>query len=126
VAPRWEIVPKCVNENLTPSRKERIRKYRGIKEDVYAPEFKPDTSLGKQLNLGDTEIIVTVLRPLRVALSQSRKREVLHRVHGTRDGRRPGEAVLLPRNKAQEFTSAPTGRSGLKRKVIVPNKLSMA
>jgi len=46
VRPRWEIVPEVLfNENLHCKSKERIRKYKGIKEDVYAPEFKPDPAL---------------------------------------------------------------------------------
>jgi len=64
VRPRWEIVPDVLfNENLHCKSKERIRVYKGIKEDVYAPEFKPDMALRQQLQLGDKDIIVTVRPP---------------------------------------------------------------
>src|SRR5439155_5268665 len=50
--PRWEIVPKVLfNESLHCKAKERIRAYDGIKEDVYAPEFKHDSSLARELGL---------------------------------------------------------------------------
>jgi len=64
VRPRWEIVPEVLfNENLHCKSKERIRTYKGIKEDVYAPEFKPDPDLRRQLQLLDSEVIVTVRPP---------------------------------------------------------------
>lgn len=105
VAPRWEIVPEVLlKENLHAKSKERIRKYRGIKEDVYTPEFKPDTSLCKQLNLSDTEIIVTVRPPATEAHYHNPESEKLfiefmERVTATPEVK----AVLLPRNKAQEL-----------------------
>ncbi|WP_197423047.1 hypothetical protein [Bradyrhizobium valentinum] len=81
-----------MSENLHAKSKERIRKHRGIEEDVYAPEFKPDTSLSKQLNLGDKEIIVTVRPPaMEIHYHNPRKRKVFHRVHGTGDGDARGE-----------------------------------
>ena len=63
--PRWEIVPDVLfNEDLQCKARERIRKYKGIKEDVYAPEFEPDPALRRQLHLDDNNIIVTVRRRL--------------------------------------------------------------
>ena len=105
VAPRWEIVPEILlSENLHAKSKERIRKYRGIKEDVYTPEFKPDTSLCKQLNLSDTEIIVTVRPPATEAHYHNPESEKFFIEFMERAMATPGvRAVLLPRNKAQEW-----------------------
>ncbi len=62
--PRWEIVPDVLfNESLQCKNKDRIRTYRGIKEDVYAPEFKPDASLRGELHLNGSDVIVTVRPP---------------------------------------------------------------
>ena len=62
--PRWEIIPTALsNESLQCKTKERILSYEGIKEDVYAPEFKPDPSIVAQLNLNDDNILVTVRPP---------------------------------------------------------------
>ena len=62
--PRWEIVPDVLlKESLHCKTRERIRTFRGIKEDVYAPEFKPDPSLRQQLHLSGSEVVVTVRPP---------------------------------------------------------------
>ena len=125
VAPRWEIVPEVLlSENLHAKSKERIRKYRGIKEDVYAPEFKPDATLSKQLNLGDKDIIVTVRPPATEAHYHNHESETffiefMERVIHTPDVK----AVLLPRNKAQEShirTNWPRWFEG--EKVMVPKQ----
>jgi len=102
--PRWEIVPDVLfNENLHCKAKERIRKYKGIKEDVYAPEFKPDPSLRQQLQLLDSEVIVTVRPPATEAHYHNPESETFFVQFMDRVFRTPGvKAVLLPRNKAQE------------------------
>jgi predicted glycosyltransferase len=125
VRPRWEIVPEVLlSENLHAKAKNRIRKYRGIKEDVYAPEFKPDTALGGQLNLGDTDIIVTVRPPATEAHYHNPESEkffieFMERVMNTSGVK----AVLLPRNKTQEAhirKTWPTWFEG--NKVIIPKQ----
>ena len=45
MTPRWEIVPQAVPAQGSHSNEHRVRKYSGIKEDVYAPEFRPDPSV---------------------------------------------------------------------------------
>lgn len=104
VAPRWEIVPEVLlSETLHARSKKRIRKYRGIKEDVYAAEFTPDKALCKQLDLGDNEIIVTVRPPATEAHYHNPESERLFIEFMDRVMATPGvKAVMLPRNKAQE------------------------
>jgi predicted glycosyltransferase len=104
VRPRWEIVPEVLfNENLHCKSKERIRKYKGIKEDVYAPEFKPDPALLRQLNLGDSKIVVTVRPPATEAHYHNPESETFFIQFMNRVCETPGvKAVLLPRNKTQE------------------------
>ena len=65
VRPRWEIVPDALlNENLHCRNRDRILTYRGIKEDVYAPELAPDPSLLEQLHLnGDSSSPFAHRRP---------------------------------------------------------------
>lgn len=101
--PRWEIIPTALsNERLQCKTKERILSYEGIKEDVYAPEFKPDPSIVSQLNLNGG-ILVTVRPPANEAHyhnseSDSLFIEFMERVCST-----PGvKVILLPRNKLQE------------------------
>jgi uncharacterized protein len=103
VRPRWEIVPEVLlSENLHCKNRECILTYRGIKEDVYAPELKPDPKLLAQLNLNG-DVIVTVRPPATEAHYHNPESEKLfvqfmNRLCGTRGAK----AVLLPRNKNQE------------------------
>lgn len=102
--PRWEIVPEVMfNETLHCKSKERIRTYHGIKEDVYAPEFKPDPSLLQQLRLNGNDIIVTVRPPATEAHYHNSESDVFFTEFMSRASRAPGvKAVLLPRNRKQE------------------------
>ena len=104
VRPRWEIVPDTMfKESLHCKTRERIRTYSGIKEDVYAPEFKPDASLLQQLSIGNGNIIVTVRPPATEAHYHNPESEVFFNHFMERVTRTPGvTAVLLPRNKKQE------------------------
>ena len=102
--PRWEIVPDVLfNESLHCKNRERIRTYQGIKEDVYAPEFRPDPSLRGELHLNGGNVIVTVRPPANEAHYHNPESEAffvefMNRLCGTSGAK----AVLLPRNKAQE------------------------
>ena len=103
--PRWEIVPDVLfNENLHCKARERIRKYHGIKEDVYAPEFRPNPALRQQLDLGDNNVIVTVRPPADEAHYHNPESEIFFVKFMERVFLTPGvKAVLLPRNKNQEI-----------------------
>ena len=102
--PRWEIVPRVLRDaKLQCKHPERVRTYDGIKEDVYAPAFKPDPSLAKQLGLKASDIIVTVRPPANEAHYHNPESETffvefMQRLVATPDT----QAVLLPRNKNQE------------------------
>ena len=80
-----------------------LLKYRGIKEDVYAPDFQPDESLLTELKLNKDEFIVTVRPPANEAHYHNPESEALltalmDRVCKAENVR----AVMLPRNKNQE------------------------
>lgn len=102
--PRWEIVPQVLlSANLQCKHPERVRTYDGIKEDVYAPDFKPDPALGKQLGLEQAKIVVTVRPPANEAHYHNPESETffvefMKRLVATPETK----AVLLPRNKNQE------------------------
>src|SRR5206468_291286 len=61
--PRWKIVPRSLSALGVHSDPSRLLKYDGIKEDVYAPEFRPDSSVLAELGLNGKHIIVTVRPP---------------------------------------------------------------
>ena len=103
--PRWEIVPELYpNDNLL-AKNHRVRRYVGIKEDVYATEFKPDSTLLHELKLHPEHIIITVRPPASEAHYHNTESELLLNELMKRICRSPEvQAVLLPRNGAQEKT----------------------
>src|SRR5271166_1827892 len=103
IRPGWEIVPDVVSdEGLHCRRKERIRRFSGIKEDVYVPEFTPDHSIIEKLQL-DSDVIVTVRPPATEAHYHNPESEVLFESVMEHICRTQGvKAVLLPRNTVQK------------------------
>ncbi|HJT82487.1 MAG TPA: DUF354 domain-containing protein, partial [Chthoniobacterales bacterium] len=77
MTPRWEIVPYALPTSGLHSDERRVRKYTGIKEDVYAPEFRPDTSMLNELGLNGKHIIVTVRPPANEAHYHNPESELL-------------------------------------------------
>jgi predicted glycosyltransferase len=103
VAPRWEIVPDALPTNGLHSSAGRVRKYRGIKEDVYAPDFKPDPGLADELGLREAGLVVTVRPPANEAHYHNPESELLLNRLMTRICNIPrARAVMLPRNRQQE------------------------
>lgn len=124
VRPRWEIVPDALlKENLHCKTRERIRTYSGIKEDVYAAEFKPDPSLAQELQLNG-DIIATVRPPANEAHYHNPESDRLFAEFMNWICETPGiKAVLLPRNKSQEAQmkeQAPQWFKG--SKVVIPKR----
>jgi hypothetical protein len=102
--PLWQIVPDVVrNDSVHFRRKGGMRKYSGIKEDVYVPDFAPDPAILRQLGLQGASIVVTVRPPATEAHYHNPESEalfvsVMNRLSSTTGVR----TVLLPRNKRQE------------------------
>lgn len=100
--PAWEIVPAALaSEALHCSRPERVATYDGIKEDVYAHDFRPDPSIVNELGLTDG-IVVTVRPPASEAHyhavdSDALFEAVMHKLCSTECVK----VVLVPRNQHQ-------------------------
>jgi uncharacterized protein len=47
----WYFMPEVIPDNAMRMDKDHIIKYPGIKEDVYVPDFKPDSSIKNKLGL---------------------------------------------------------------------------
>jgi predicted glycosyltransferase len=125
VRPRWEIVPDAlVRENLHCKTKERIRTYSGIKEDVYAAEFRPDPSLAHELQLNGSQIVATVRPPANEAHYHNPESDQLFAEFMNWICETPGiKAVLLPRNKNQETQMKQNSPQWFKdSKVVIPKK----
>lgn len=101
IKPALGIVPEVLNDPHMAKRFKRgLRAYSGIKEDVYVPLFRPDSSIVQELNLREDEIVVTIRPPASEAHYHNpdsdklfaRVIEVLGNTSGVR-------MILLPRNE---------------------------
>ena len=100
--PCWIVAPAVIPDNALPLRNGHIRKYAGIKEDVYAWKFKPDAALLRDLNLSETDLIVTVRPPATEAHYHNPESEKLFERFMERACATPAvKVVLLPRNQKQ-------------------------
>jgi predicted glycosyltransferase len=64
--PTWVMAPDIVPDEAICSRSlgvERLLRYPGIKEDVYAPSFKPDPKIREKLGVGENDLLVTIRPP---------------------------------------------------------------
>ena len=101
--PSWTIVPDFLSPEGLPSKVDRVRYYRGLKEDVYTPEFEPSTTLSAILGIRDEAMIVTVRPPASEAHYHNPESDVLLIELMSRICQTPNiQAILLPRNHAQE------------------------
>jgi len=99
----WVIVPDIIPDHAIKLRKERILRYRGIKEDVYVPSFKPDPALRRKLGLSEEDIVVTIRPPANEAHYHKPESDELFSAAVTYLAEQPGvRMILLPRNARQE------------------------
>jgi predicted glycosyltransferase len=101
---RWYFMPEAVHQAGGPDHgNDRVRTYRGLKEDIYVPEFTPDSTIRDQLRLDLADIVVTVRPSATEAHYHNPESEALfvrlmERALATPKVR----IVLLPRNARQE------------------------
>ena len=124
IRPRWMMSPELIPSDSWHMPEGGVLHYPGIKEDVYVPNFTPDPTLLKRLNISERSIVVTLRPPASHAHYHSPESD---RIFAAVVDRLVGEehivAVVLPRTADQEqdirkkwdkyFTSG---------KLIVPSK----
>jgi predicted glycosyltransferase len=123
--PTWEIVPEALaGEELHCRSKERIRKFSGIKEDVYVPEFRPDASILQKFEVNDN-VLVTVRPPATEAHYHNPEGDLLFDRVMERICETQGvKAVLLPRNDMQkQKIMADHPNWFIDSKVIIPEEV---
>ncbi len=101
--PTWLILPEVIpsaNVNFDPG---RILRYPGLKEDVYAPAFRPDPAIVEDLELSEDAVIVTVRPPATDAHYHNPEGEVLfiEAIECLVRNIKKTKVVLLPRNERQ-------------------------
>lgn len=104
--PSWVMAPEVIPDEAVCAigvDKARILRYPGIKEDVYAPFFKPDPSLKARIGLNTNALIVTLRPPATEAHYHNPESDVLLNCTLEFLGREPDvQVVILPRTGHQE------------------------
>jgi predicted glycosyltransferase len=100
--PTWLMAPDVIPDAALCLTNGKLRKYPGIKEDVYAWKLHPDPDALKELGLTESDIIVTVRPPATEAHYHNPEGEKLFQAFMIRACQTPHtKVVLLPRNKKQ-------------------------
>ena len=79
-APTWLMAPEVIAEQMDYGNgvdKEHFLQYPGIKEDVYAPSFKPDPSIRQKLGVSADDLLVTIRPPATEAHYHNPEAELL-------------------------------------------------
>jgi predicted glycosyltransferase len=100
--PTWIMAPDVIPNEVLPCKLQNIRKYSGIKEDVYAWSLSPEKDFLKRLGVSRSELVITVRPPATEAHYHNPEAEKLfdrfmERACNTSNAR----VILLPRNKKQ-------------------------
>ncbi|MCF7762180.1 MAG: DUF354 domain-containing protein [Verrucomicrobia bacterium] len=100
--PSWLVAPTVIPNSVLPVKNGRVRKYSGIKEDVYAWKLRPDPGVLRNLGLSEADIVATVRPPATEAHYHNPESEQLFEQFMERACQTPGvRIVLLPRNQKQ-------------------------
>lgn len=127
IRPALGMVPESIDPRAFPNQfKFGVRTYPGLKEDIYAASFTPDPGILRQLDLKETDLLVTIRPPATEAHyhnpeSEKLFLEVVDYLASFDDVR----MVILPRNeKAQrEFVLRQWPELIRQRKIQMPEKV---
>ena len=124
VRPTWVMAPEVIPNSSIRFQEGAVLKYPGIKEDVYAPHFKPDQSIRSQLGLQESDLVATVRPPATEAHYHCQQSEELFRAAIEFLGQsKDVKTILLPRNKKQEASiRAAWPNLVTARKIIIPER----
>ena len=122
--PKWELAPGTIPDKTLHCRPEFIRKYSGIKEDVYAWTLTPDDSVLQELAIGVDHTVALVRPPATEAHYHNPESDVLfEHVMGLLCRRPEVRIVLLPRNRKQEQSIRSNWSAHFERgQIIVPQR----
>jgi len=127
VHPSWVITPEIIPSNSIPFPKDRVLKYPGIKEDVYVPKFKPDSSALASLGLATTSDIVVLIRPPATEAHYHRPEsdELFAAVLNFLGTKPDVRMILLPRNE-QQATAIRSKWNSLHAtgQMVIPNRVA--
>jgi len=102
MSPSWILVPELMPDSALHFHPDRILRYPGIKEDVYAPGFRPDPSIQQELGLDSAHTTVVLRPPAQQAhYHVPESDDVFSAVMEFLEARADVRVVLLPRNQEQ-------------------------
>jgi uncharacterized protein len=100
--PTWEMAPDIIPDSALSCPPDRIKKYPGIKEDIYVPSFKPDVRFLESLHLDAGKINLVVRPPATEAHYHNPEAEILlARFMDRAIGTSGVQVILVPRNQRQ-------------------------
>lgn len=103
---KWIMTPEVIPSEIFERNgmlRDHVLHYPGIKEDVYVPFFKPDSSLKATLGFQPNDVVVTIRPPATEAHYHNPESEkLLMTVFELLDGHPEVKTVLLPRTQKQE------------------------
>jgi predicted glycosyltransferase len=118
----WFLTPEYIPDSADLKARARMRKYPGLKEDVYVSRFRPDPSLRDQLGITADQVMITVRPPATEAHYHNPEAEVLlEAAMNLFMERAESRVVLLPRNERQAVRLRKTWGPWIsRRKVLIP------
>jgi len=103
ITPDWVIGPEIISDKVNKSDKGRFLRYPGIKEDVYAPFFKPDPNILRELGVGRQDVLVSIRPPATEAHYHNPESEKLFVAVVEFIVQNPDvRIVILPRNEIKQ------------------------
>lgn len=126
IHPNYCVSPELIGENGKSNGSCRIYTYPGIKEDVYVPDFVPDSRIKQKLGNDEKNILVTIRPPASEAHYRNPESETLfQRVIDFLGSMNSVTMVILPRNekKQTDFIKARWADWCKEGKIIIPEKV---
>jgi predicted glycosyltransferase len=122
IQPNWLFVPEIIPQSALKINGKRIRRYPGIKEDVYVPQLKIEAGVRRKLGLNEQNLMVTVRPPATEAHYHRPESEILFKATIEFLGSMPEvRMVLLPRNEKQaDWVKSMWPQWTSNRKMIIP------
>lgn len=102
ITPTKAIVPEVLYKEIYKQRGNELLSYPGIKEDVYIPDFEPESSIIKKLNLKNDQVIVTIRPAATMAHYHNPKSdELFEAIIKFLTDKNNCRIIILPRTKDQ-------------------------
>jgi predicted glycosyltransferase len=123
------IVPRAFPEEALirfGAKAAKVKRYNGIKEDVYLATFENEPQFERQLNqlgINSADVLVTVRPPAGEALYHRFENELFNLLLDRLAATPSAKVILLPRNESQRATYASRGGANV---IIPPNALDGA